>query len=1080
MHWVSLHSHTTFSYGDGYGRVEEHVKRVADLGMSALALTEHGNVNSHVALEKSCREHGIKPIYGLEAYYGGVDDNKTRQKNHLTLIAENEEGYRNLNKIVTRSYIDAYQWPTVSPESLKKHARGLICLSGCSDSLVSCTLLGGKSSGEKRESFTEDQLGEVRRKIEWFRDVFEDKFFLEVQRFPQLARTCTLNATFAKLAEITGVPLAGTADVHYPYPGQNEIQKLLHAARRGSTVEATGAAWEYDIQLTYPETDREILRDLMATGLDKKEATEAIINTERIAQKCNVELPKAAPLRFPTPPGEGPSFLYLKKKIKEGVARRREARPDLIESWTSRGYGKRINHELKIIMDKDFCDYFLVVADLIQRAKSKGIVVGPGRGSAAGSVICYMLGVTEVDPLHPAFDKAIFERFIDPNRSDMPDIDVDFDDERRNEVAEMAREIYGGENVANVGNHTKYRGKKSLQDVARAYGLGQRTFDAIGNKCIIRTETDERANDSILDAIESFNDDESVRSLVFAHGDKLQQAIQLEGNQHSMGIHAGGFVISSEPIPEVCAVYTKEKANGNIAQVIPYDKRDAEYLGMLKMDFLGLSTCGVIAKELHWTGVDLEGLYGLFYTDYDRGGVATLEIMKAFRNDDLVGIFQFEGGTTRQLCKRVQPETFDHLAAINALSRPGPFYGGQADEYVRVKNGEKDWDRIHEFGFDRHVEWTYGQIVYQEQIMFILRDLAGFDMPTVLRVRKIIGKKLGEHQFAELWSQFLSGCIENGLDENRASRVWSSITTAAGYAFNVAHAYSYSLIAWWQMWFKTNYPTVFFGAALAKNGDGKNDIPRRTLLLRDTIKHKVNVAPVRAAGMKKTWSIGGFKGSNNAIFPGFMQLPGIGEATAQAMSEFVYEWESDHYNGEGDVAEIDFPDFLAMPGVGEKTIMSMLEFSIKEDPFKIDFLKHQLGGFRQQHRSGQFRGTGIPATGDFVRSRSMREGMWAYVGLVRNVFYSDEIERIREKTGKSVDEIKAELKSPEKSKKVTIFTEDEGGEVALRVSRWKYDELSSIVAGIKPDEHVVVAWGKIYDRESRSMQVDSLWVFDVD
>ena len=1077
MDWVSFHTHTTFSYGDGFGTVEEHVKRVADLGMPAVALTEHGNPNSHVALEKSCREYGIKPIYGVEAYFGGVGERKSQRKNHITLIAQDEEGYRNLNKIITQSYLDAYYWPTVSPTNLKKHAKGIVALSGCSDSLISCTLLGGKNNGDKRLEYDNIDLVKTRKKIQWFLDVFEDRFYLEVQRFPGLPRTCILNPTFTRIGMEMGIKLIGTADVHYPFPHQNKMQTLLHAARRGSTIEATDAAWEYSILLTYPQSISKLRRDLIRTGIPPSETDKAISNTVDLAATCNVELPKARPLRFPRKDPNMSSWALLKGEVIAGMKRRVKERPEL-KGQMSKKYGPRLNMELKVIREKDYCDYFLVTGDLVRRAKAENIAVGPARGSAAASLVAYMLGITEIDPLHDAFNKMIFERFIDLNRTDPPDIDIDFDDERRNEVAVMAREIYGDENVANVGNHIKYRGKKALQDVARAYGLGQKVFDAIGERCSIRTETDERVDDSILDVVESYASDPTVGSLVDRFGNAIQQAIQLEGNQHSMGIHAGGFVIASDPIPNVCAIFTKDKAGGESAQVIPYDKRDAEYLNMLKMDFLGLSTMGMIALCLEWSKMSLSELYLLFYQEWDQKDNPNSNyqmIMDGFLNDDLVGIFQFEGGTTRQLCRKVRPETFDHLAAINALSRPGPYYGGQADAYVKVKNGEEDWVRVHP-DFDKHVEWTYGQIVYQEQIMYILRDLAGFDMPKVLRVRKIIGKKLGEHQFAALWDDFRTGCNANGVGDDDALRVWNSITTAAGYAFNIAHAYSYSLISWWSMYFKKLTTTIFYASALNKNGDGKDDIPRRTLLLQDAEKngHFGKILPPHPKLSEKSWIPQG-----NILRAGFGQIPGVGSNTAKTILE--YRWQDKTIAMSlGKEQEFDWWHLINIKGLGEKTIMKMMEFSESKDPFGVNLVANQLGEFRRQLANGEF-GNHLPGLDEFKFSDDMPDrDVCAFVGVIKNIVYTDEVERIREKTGKKVDEILADLKDPDKTKKATIFAQDEFGEVALRVSRWKYPELSRVVTSLNADKHMVVAWGMSYERGSGSLQCKQLWVLDLD
>lgn len=1062
MRFVSFHTHSTYSYGDGFGTVREHVERAAHLGMNALALSEHGNVNSHVALERECRRAGIKPIFGLEAYFAPPNE---RRKFHMGLFAMNDEGYRNLNRIVTQSYVDAYQYPTVLWETLVKYNAGIAAFSGCSDSFISCTLLGGKSLGDKRETYTEADYNKTKKKVEQFAEVFDGRFYLEVQRFPKLARTCVLNPAFAMISHELNIPLIATADVHYPHRHDNKMQTVLHAARRSSSVAISEVEWEYDIILTYPIKDEEIMNNLIATGLSEYEAYCAIDNTRILAEECNVELPKAAPLRFPLPQGHSDSAVYLKQRIRSGLYRRLKYRPDINERFSE--YKSRINTEFKVIADKDFCDYFLVVADLVQWAKDNDITVGPGRGSAAGSLICYVLGITEIDPLHPTFDKMVFERFIDPNRSDMPDIDLDFDDALRHRIGERAREIYGQENVANVANHVKYRGRKALQDVARAHGMGLKVFDPIAQKCAIRVETDERVDDSIADTIKSFSSDPAIVSLVDQYRDILDKAIKLEGNQHSMGIHAGGFVISSEPIPEVCAIYSKTKGTGRSrerAVVIPYEKRDAEYLGMLKMDFLGLTTCGMLGLCRQWSGVSLETLYSLFYQE---NYFENQEIMKRFCEDDVVGIFQYEGGTTRQVVRDVVPQNFDELAACGALSRPGPFYGGQTADYIAVKRGEKQWERIHP-SFDKHVEWTYGQIVYQEQIMWILRDLAGFSTERVLEVRKIIGKKLGEFQFASLWNEFKDGCYANGVSMEAAEKIWSGITTAAGYAFNTAHAYSYALIAWWQMWFKVKHPAIFYAATLAKNGDGKDDLPRRITLLQDAKLHAVKILYLDLNLSDITWCPGD---DPNSIRPGFSQIDGIGEATAQD----IVTWRGSRKN-------MDWSDLYKIKGIGAKTVERMYEFAKKDDPFDIYKTQDQLHYFREQLEWGEFDSFGLPDFSEFVESNAIqdRDATVAFVGLVAKIIYRDEVETIRTRTGKPVQQILSELDHSDKTRKATIFAYDEHGEMTLRFSRYVYPSVERKLASIKPDHHIIVGYGRTFKDRPGTIQLKNIWILDPD
>lgn len=1104
MRFVSFHTHSTYSHADGFGPVPMHVDRVADLGMQALAFSEHGNVNSHVALERECRRRNIKPIFGLEAYFAQPD---VVSKFHITLFAMDQEGYINLNKIVTESWktlgtTSKSKFPTTNWDVLRDNNKGIVAFSGCSDSLVSCTLLGGKSLGPKRESYSDEDYRNTRRRIERLHEVFDGRFYLEVQRFPGLERTCILNPAFAELSRDTGVPLIATADVHYPFPYQNEMQKTLHASRRGSTIAVSEAEWEYDILLTYPESDEEIHDDLVDTGLTDEEAKAAIDNTTVLAERCTVELPKAKTLRFPgidmpiKTTDENRKRItekFLMKKLKEGWDYRVAQRPELEKR--KKEYSDRFKYEMSVIFEKDFMDYFLVVSDLIIRAKDSGTVVGLGRGSAAASLMAYLLRITEMDPLHPVFSKMVFERFLDITRSDPPDIDIDFDDERRKETEAMAKEIYGDDCVANIGNHVKYKGKSALSGVAAAYGYSRKIFNTIGKRCPDRVETDDRVGNAIEDIIDAYADDpESDVSLMYmAYHEEIDRAMMLEGNEHSMSIHAAGYAISSEPITNVCPIYTKTENAGRkvkVSTAIPYDKRDAEYLGFIKMDFLGLITCNVLARCMELTGVTLDELYTLFYETYlDNGdGTCTIDevaetILEKFREDDLMGIFQFEGATTRHVVSQVEPDEIQHLFDINALSRPGPYYGGQKDEYIRIRREGADWHRIHP-GFDSHVEWTNGQIVYQEQIMFILRDLAGFDVPTVLKVRKIIGKKLGEFQFEQLWAQFRDGCAGNGVSEEDAHRVWSAIRTAAGYAFNFAHSASYTIMSWLCQWFKAFYPEEFFVATLAKNGDGKDDLPRRTRILQDVVAHGIPILPFTLADCQENWSLG-FKevGSNKdgspqlvlAPRPGFMQIPKVADNKASD----IVEWRNRLPAGEKFKA-YNWYFLEEVNGIGEKTAQRVEEFADREDPLGIWRTEKQLVAFRQELKRGDYNNSGIPTDGYAMSDGLDSAGEYVWVGFVQNIVYKDEIENVRTKTGQSVEQIKAGLKSPHLTKKATLFCYDEHGEIAIRVSRWRFFNLNRVIKNITEDYSILVVKGKTFEDESTALQAESMWILEPD
>ena len=1073
--------------------------RVADLGMKALALSEHGNVSSHVQLEQHAKQHGIKPIYGIEAYFGPVSEQRKSQlKTHLTIFAMNDEGYHNLNRLVTQSYSEGYYKPTVSWENLRKHNAGLVVLSGCADSLAACTLLGGKFLGPRRDPESLEDVSGSRHRLRLhrvllqFADVFQDRFYLECQRFPRLDRTCAINATFAEITRDTGIPLIATADVHYPFPHQNVMQTALHAAHRGGSVATTDAEWEYDILLTYPESDEEIINDLVATGLSKDQAQDAVSATADLADRCTVELPKASPIRFPGVDTVGlkteseriaVTRKFMWDRLREGWKYRVRQRPEIRSR--AKEYDARLKYEMSVIVEKDFMDYFLVNSDLVSYTKDQGKGVGPARGSAAGSLVCYLLRITEIDPLYPVFDKMIFERFIDRTREDMPDIDLDFDPEARPVIVQRAIDLYGPDNVANVGNHMKYRGVSAINAMAKAHALPQNAFKAIKDRIQDRTETDDRVNDTILDVLESYGENPEVAKVVTGHPDPVKLATWLEGNNVGLGVHAAGFVISTQPITDTCAIYSRESGSGRKRKrvtVIPYDKRDAEYLGLLKNDFLGLLTIGVIRRAAEMVGLTMEDMYSLLppegdLRDYDE----SRPIIERFRNDDLTGIFQFEGGTTRSVLRDVQPSEFRHLADINALSRPGPKYGGQTERYIAVKTGEAELESVHPL-FDQHVEWTYGQIVYQEQIMFILRDLAGFPIEKVLKVRKIIGKKLGEHQFAALWGDFKNGCAANDVGEDEARHVWAGITSAAGYAFNTSHSYSYSWIAWQSMWLKVHYPSAFFASSLSFNGDGKEQKPRRIALIQDAIEHGVQLLPIDPALSSDNWTAPGtFPGVDGSqINPGFSQIPGIGESTAAD----ILTWRN-RRNAEaaeiGEGRKIYWEDLKAVKGIGVATVAKMESFATQEDPFEIYRVTKQLGAFRKQLEDGDFDNSPLPGIDEFYMSDDLPDDdHCAWVGFVNAKFFRDEIEQIRSKTGKTVEEIRNEISDPELTKKVVMFAYDETGECALRINRWRLPKLSPAVEAIKEDYHLVVAWGKVYESKSRSMQVKALWLLDPD
>lgn len=423
-HYVSLHHHSTYSFLDGYGLPEAHVRRATELGMDTLALTEHGNIGSHVKLELAGEKYGVKPIFGVELYMGHTDEKRRTQcKNHLTVMAQDQAGYQNMLRLVTRSWDQFHYEPTASFEDLEEFGKGLVVLSGCTGSWLSTSLIGGKNIDPSEAGYKKGL--EVARR---FKSALGDNYYLEVQAFPELPNVCALNQYMERISKQLHIPLVATGDVHYTKPSENEMQQILHNVRGGNrkSLEQQAQEWGYDVPLSPPTSDSYVYKRLRRTGLSHTAAKQAIMNTRLIADGCNVKLPRLKTVTYPVPAPFKDSDEMCEAWIREGWLKR-----GVPQTGEAGRYVKQLKYEMEIIRGKDYLDYFLIVADVVKFAKRSGIPVGPARGSAAASLVCYLLEITEVNPM--VFPNLLFERFISPDRADLPDIDLDFDDQRRHE-----------------------------------------------------------------------------------------------------------------------------------------------------------------------------------------------------------------------------------------------------------------------------------------------------------------------------------------------------------------------------------------------------------------------------------------------------------------------------------------------------------------------------------------------------------------------------------------------------------------------------------------------------------------------
>lgn len=725
-------------------------------------------------------------------------------------------------------------------------------------------------------------------------------------------------------------------------------------------------------------------------------------------------------------------------------------------------YKSRLAHEVSMIQEKDFVDYFLMVSDLVRYAKDSGIAVGPGRGSSAASLVCYLLRITEIDPMRYPM---LFERFLDPTRLDEPDIDTDYEDSRRNEVMEYAASKYGSDRVANIGTFTRYKGKNSLDDIARVYRIPKWKVESVKSKLLERAEGHPRAAKTLEDTYDSFND---IRELV-EQTPELHYATRLEGNLRGFGVHAAGMVISAIPLDNICATYQREIA-GRQCSSIAFDKYDSSYLGLLKIDALSLQTMGMIAKVVELAGISLEELY--------RVPLEDKMVMEAFRAGDVLGIFQFEGITTRRILRKVNPTTFQHLSDVNALSRPG------ADDKAYIFNKNNFGDKNIEMEFlhsimAQHLSWTYGVVVYEEQILMILRDLGGFEPKELNRMRKIIHDKLGSVAFNEYFKRFIKGAAAHGLSETTAEHIWDGLVSASGYAFIIAHSVSYAHIGYWQMWLKIHYPAEFYTGQLLKCSD---DV-RRGKITQEATRRGIEVDPPNLLDSQHNWTLvedlertDKFVKGRKRIVAGLTAVAGIGPKTA----ENIIEWREEQTEKYGmDDFYPEWDDLTAVKGIGAKTISKIKEFCDSADPFGINETSRILNRIRSSFSNGEL--VGVPAPTHISIDIPTERELVCYIGIVRTVKFYDAVEQLQKRTTDelSYEDALSKLDDPHLLKYVALDVEDEYGEIVkVRLSRWVYPKFVEQIHDLKINKNVVVAQGYSSDFGGISIQAKKIMVID--
>ncbi|MDH4208071.1 MAG: DNA polymerase III subunit alpha, partial [Anaerolineae bacterium] len=793
--FVHLHVHSEYSLLDGLSRIDDLVQRAQELGMPSLAITDHGVMYAALDFYRQAVDRGIKPIIGCEMYLARESMHSRRPQidgrpYHLLLLAENQQGYRNLLHLTTRSHLEGFYYkPRVDKKLLSQYSDGLIALSACAKGEIPSLLAQGNREGAHRTAA-------------WYRDLFgAERFYLELQEH-EIPELSGINRELIALSRDLELPLAATADVHYVRPSDARAQDLLLCIQTNTTVNDPKRMKMHGTGYHLRSADE--MSSLFA------EVPEALSNTLQIAERCDLQFD------FDTlhlPPFDVPEGFtadsYLAHLCWEGLKNRyAEITPEATA---------RLEHELNLVRDMGFAGYFLIVWDLIRFAKGEGILVGPGRGSAAGSIVSYCLGITDLDPLeHGLF----FERFLNPGRRTMPDIDMDFPEDRRAEVMAYAVERYGQDHVAQIITFGTMAARAAIRDAGRALDLPPGDVDRTA-KLIPPNSTIDGALHTVSEFRQLYEEREYIHDLVEA-------AKSLEGAVRHASTHAAGVVITDQPLTHYVPLQRAIKGEGLITQ---YAMGDLEGIGLLKMDFLGLSMLTVIQRT-----VELIKERQNIELSPEEIDLDDPELYALLSSGDVIGIFQVEGQGMRRVLRDLKPTCFADVMATLALYRPGPMeYIG---EFIKRRHGEAPIEYLIR-ELEPILDETYGVIVYQEQIIRIARELAGFTTSEADMFRHAIGKK----KAAELEAQrhkLVSGLVANGIAEDKAEEIFGMIEYFARYGFNKAHAAAYSVITCQTAYLKAHYPVEFITASLTVD---KDDSERVALEVADCRRMDLPVLP---------------------------------------------------------------------------------------------------------------------------------------------------------------------------------------------------------------------------------------------
>ena len=848
--FAHLHLHTLYSLLDGAIRLKDLMATVQQKGMDTVAVTDHGNMFAAVDFHLKAKEAGVKPIFGSEMYVAGPKgrhDRSERSSNHLVVIAKTNEGFANLRYLSSMAFIEGHYYnPRIDKELLKGRTQGLYAFTACLGGEIPSALMRGDPDQARRATLE-------------YKELFEPgHFFLEVQS-NGMAVQHKVNAQLAQLAADTGVPLVATADAHYIKTEDAKAHEYLMCIASGKTL-SDQKRLKHDTEELYVKSGDEMLAAL-------PEYAQAIANAADIARSCKVELPMSKPMlpTFRVPDGFEEKS-YLLKLAREGLDRRFGEIPYPIDRDQ---YRQRLEMELAVIQSCGFAGYFLIVQDFINWAKGKGIAVGPGRGSGAGSIVAYALRITDLDPIPY---KLLFERFLNPERVSMPDFDVDFCQKRRDEVIGYVTDKYGKNNVGQIITFGSLKARSVIRDVVRVRGLpfaeGDKLAKLIPEGDLTMTLSKALEQEPRLKAL--YDSDPTIKEII-------DVSLALEGLHRQAGLHAAGVVIANQPLWEIVPLY---RPQGEDLLVTQFAKDEAEKVGLVKFDFLGLKTLDVIDEAVTMINAGRsEGAAAV------RPGTIPLDDPACFElitRGETAGVFQLESSGFTDLLKRLKPTRFEDIIAAVALYRPGPLESGMVQDYIDRKHGRQKVSYPHA-SLEEILRETYGVIVYQEQVMQIAQVLSGFTLGRADILRRAMGKKKPE-EMQKLRGEFCEGAKARAVNDRVAGEIFDLMEKFAGYGFNKSHSAAYALITVQTAWLKAHHPAEFMAALLSNEADNTDKIVAHIAEAREM---GLLVSPPSVNESMLSFSVGVTRGGDEpaSIRFGLGGIKGIGEAAIEAILE---------------------------------------------------------------------------------------------------------------------------------------------------------------------------------------------------